>query len=195
MPSTRVGSGAASNALAWATNARCAVGRDNPWTVAISAGRDLLDGLGEGTAFAVVFPAPPAGLVPPHYDSILPVENVARRGAHLTLHRRGEHPTRRARRRLTRGHRVHHTRVPSAQLDTLDPYAWQPNNSVVPSDTALGFLPSPECFATFRLRKAKASNVNDTLYMSEITTARLRLNGPFDGFPELSRHSTARPPR
>ena len=55
-------------------------------------GRDLLDGLGEGTVFAVVFPAPPAGLVPPQYDSILTVGNVARRGAHPTLHRRGEHP-------------------------------------------------------------------------------------------------------
>ena len=91
-------------------------------------GRDLIDGLGEGTAFAVVFPAPPAGLVPPHYDSILTVGNVARRGAaHLTLHRRGEHPTRRARRRrLTRGHRVHHTRPIGPALDTLDPHSWQP---------------------------------------------------------------------
>jgi len=36
MPSTRVGSGSARNALAWATNARCAVGHDTPWTVATS---------------------------------------------------------------------------------------------------------------------------------------------------------------
>ena len=115
MPSTRVGSGSARNALAWATNARCAVGHDTPVDggdlghragripdrrADLGAqppgsprpGRDLLDGLGEGTVFAVVFPAPPAGLVPPQYDSILTVGNVARRGAHPTLHRRGEHP-------------------------------------------------------------------------------------------------------
>jgi hypothetical protein len=94
MPSTRVGSGSASYALAWATNARCAVGHDTPVDggdlghragripdrradLGVQSpgsprpGRDLIDGLGEGTAFAVVFPAPPAGLVPPHYDSIL----------------------------------------------------------------------------------------------------------------------------
>jgi hypothetical protein len=34
---SRVRSGSASNALAWATNARCAVGHDTPWTVASSA--------------------------------------------------------------------------------------------------------------------------------------------------------------
>jgi hypothetical protein len=118
-------------------------------------GRDLLDGLGEGTAFPVVFPARPAGLVPPHYDSILTVGNVVRRGAHLTLHRRGEHSARRApRRRLTRGHRT--TQVPSAQRSTRSTCTpGSPTNEVVPSDTALGFVPSPECFATFRLRKAK----------------------------------------
>ena len=44
---------------------------------------------------------------------------------------------------------------------------------------ALGSLRQPECFATFRLRKTRASNFNDTLYESEITTAHLRLKSHF----------------
>ena len=49
---------------------------------------------------------------------------------------------------------VHHA-SPRQALDTLHPYTWQPNNNVVPSATALGSLCSPECFATFTLKKAK----------------------------------------
>ena len=59
-------------------------------------------------------------------------------------------PTRRARRRrLTRGHRVHHTRPIGPALDTLDPYSWQPK------------------------QQCRTVGLNDTLYESEIATARL----------------------
>src|SRR5271167_688167 len=54
-----------------------------------------------------------------------------------------------------------------------------PNNNVVPSDTALGSLPSPECFAPSRLQKAKGLQIQRHAHESEITTARLRLKSPF----------------
>jgi len=67
-------------------------------------------------------------------------------------------PTRRARRRrLTRGHRVHHTRPIGPALDTLDPYSWQPK------------------------QQCRTVGLNDTLYESEITTARLSWNSRYGG--------------
>jgi hypothetical protein len=123
--------------------------------------------------------APPAGLGPPHYDSILTVGNVARRGAHLTLHRRGEHPD--------DGHAAAvslavtactHTRPIGLALDMLDPYAWQSNNNLVPSDRALGFLPSPECFATFRLRKAKRLQLQRRALCERIHNCPLKIEQP-----------------
>ena len=54
--------------------------------------RDLRDRLGERAALAVVLPASPAGLVPPHHDSIFAVRDVARRRRHPALARGGEHP-------------------------------------------------------------------------------------------------------
>jgi hypothetical protein len=119
-------------------------------------GRDLLDGLGEGTAFAVVLPARPAGLVPPHYDSILTVGNVARRSAHLTLHRRGEHSARRApRRRLTRGS-PHHTSPIGPALDNVRPVLLtaQPTMSYRRARPWFRFPKSESCEA-FRRWKAK----------------------------------------
>jgi len=48
------------------------------------------------------------------------------------------------------------TRAPSSQRSTRSTRTpGSPNNNVVPSDTALGFLPPSESVATFRLRKAK----------------------------------------
>ena len=173
------GSGSASSVSAWATNARCAVGHDTAWVSATSATeragvadrrpdlgaqppsgarprRDLRDGLGERGPLAVVLPAPPPGLVPAHHDSVRAVGDVLRRGGHPGLHRRRHHPARRARRRRLLGRRhVHHPRPVGARSTRSTRTPGSPNNNVVPSDTALGSLPPPECFATFRLRKTK----------------------------------------
>ena len=46
---------------------------------------DLGDGLGERAALAVVLPASPASLVPPHHDSVLTVGDVFRRGGLFPL--------------------------------------------------------------------------------------------------------------
>ena len=96
MPSTEVGCGSASTFSAWATKARCAVGHDTEWAAATSATeraasptaaliwvrepaggprprRDLRDRLGERSPPAIVLPAAPPSLVPPHHDSVLPV--------------------------------------------------------------------------------------------------------------------------
>src|SRR5271155_954819 len=66
------------------------------------------------------------------------------------------------------------TRVPSAKHSTRSTRTpGSPNNNVVPSITALGFLPPPECFATLRLQKAKGLQLQRHANESEITTARL----------------------
>ena len=89
--------------------------------------RDLRDDLGERSPRAVVLPASPPCLVPPHDDSILPVGDVARGRRHPGLHRGRDHSARRARRRrLVRGHRVHHTDAVRQAFDTLNPNSWQP---------------------------------------------------------------------
>src|SRR6202011_895003 len=72
------------------------------------------------------------------------------------------------------------TRVPSTRRSTRSTRTpGSPNNNVVPSDTALGSLPSPECFATFRLQKAKGLHIQRHAHESEITTARLRLKSRY----------------
>ena len=69
--------------------------------------------------------------------------------------------------------------VPSAKRSTRSTRTpGSPNNNVVPSVTALGFLPPPECFATFRLQKAKGLQLQRHAHESEITTARLNLKSP-----------------
>ena len=88
--------------------------------------RDLRDGLGERRLLAVVLPAAPTGLVPPHHDPV-PVGDIFRRGRHPLLDRGGHHPTPRARcRRLVGRDHVHHPGPVGALLDTLDLYTWQP---------------------------------------------------------------------
>src|SRR5271156_75916 len=72
------------------------------------------------------------------------------------------------------------TRVPSAKHSTRSTRTpGSPNNNVVPSITALGFLPPPECFATLRLQKAKGLQLQRHANESEITTARLNLKSPY----------------
>src|SRR5690625_3174405 len=66
------------------------------------------------------------------------------------------------------------TRVPSASRSTRATRTpGSPNNNVVPSDTALGSLPPPECFATFRLRKAEG------LHMQRHALCERNHNCPF----------------
>ena len=180
MPSARVGAGSTSSSSAWATNARCAVGHDTPWLVATSVteraaspiaapiwlrnrlvvrarARDLGDGLGERAALAVVLPAPPPGFVPPQHDSVFAVADVLGRGANPGFHRRGEHPTRWARRPRScfqSPRAPHASHRPSARHARPVPLAAQTTMSYRQTLT-FGSLRQPECFATFRLRKTR----------------------------------------
>jgi hypothetical protein len=138
--------------------------------------RDLLYGFGEGAAPAVVLPASPPGLAPPQYDAVLTIKDVARRGAHPFFRRHANTPH--------DGHAAAAgtvvamctTRVRSEKRSTRSTRTpGSPNNNVVPSNTALGSLPPPECFATFRLQKAKGPPIQRHAHESEIITARLRL--------------------
>ena len=68
---------------------------------------------------------------------------------------------------------MHHPRSIGTALDTLDPYSWQPKQQCRTVRHSPWFLPSPECFATLRLQKAKGLLLQRHAHESEITTARL----------------------
>jgi hypothetical protein len=92
-----------------------------------SPARDLWNRFGKRSPPAIILPAPPPRLVPPHDDSVLAVGNVARRGPYPSLHRPRDHPARRTRRgRFLRCHHIHHTSPVRRTLNTLDTYSWQP---------------------------------------------------------------------
>ncbi len=87
--------------------------------------RDLLNGLGERAALAVILP--PTRLGPPQPDRVLATGNVARRGGYLLFHRSRHHPTPWAcRRRRLGDHHMHHPGAQTEPLDTHDSYSWQP---------------------------------------------------------------------
>src|ERR1039458_7997787 len=91
-------------------------------------------------------------------------------------------PARRARRRRLLGrHHMHHPRSIDTALDTLDPYSWQPKQQCRTVRHSPWFLPSPECFATLRLQKAKGLLLQRHAHESEITTARLNFKSPQSG--------------
>ena len=200
MPSTRTGSGSPSTAVG-VGDERPVRGRPrHPWASATSdteraaspiaapiwvrnrvvvrarAGTCAIDSVNESRC-AVVLPAAPPGLGPPHDDSVLTVGNVTRRGAHPGFDRRGHHPTRRARRRrfVGCGH-LHHTSPVDAPLDTLNPYSWQPKQQCRTVRHGPWF-PSLrlKCSQLSDFGRPRASSCNDTPYESEITTARLKL--------------------
>jgi hypothetical protein len=59
------------------------------------------------------------------------------------LHRRGDHPTPRARRRRRLGgYHMHHTSPICKPLDTLNPYSWQPEQQCPTVRHGPWFLPS-----------------------------------------------------
>ena len=75
---------------------------------------------------------------------------------------------------------MHHPRSVGTALDTLDPYSWQPKQQCRTVRHGPWFLPSPECFATLRLQKAKGLLLQRHAHESEITTARLNFKSLFD---------------
>ncbi|MGB5150596.1 MAG: hypothetical protein WBN99_11675, partial [Mycobacterium sp.] len=70
----------------------------------------------------------------------------------------------------------HHTRPIGPALDTLDPYPWQPKQQcrTVRHWPLVPFV-SLNASQLSDFGRPGASNFNDTLYESEITTAHLRL--------------------
>src|SRR5271165_6452364 len=76
---------------------------------------------------------------------------------------------------------MHHPRSIGTALDTLDPYSWQPKQQCRTVGHSPWFLPSPECFATLRLQKAKGLLLQRHAHESEITTARLNFKSRCQG--------------
>jgi hypothetical protein len=76
---------------------------------------------------------------------------------------------------------MHHPRSIDTALDTLDPYSWQPKQQCRTVRHSPWFLPSPECFATLRLQKAKGLLLQRHAHESEITTARLNFKSRYGG--------------
>ena len=74
---------------------------------------------------------------------------------------------------------MHHPRSIGTALDTLDPYSWQPKQQCRTVRHSPWFLPSPECFATLRLQKAKGLLLQRHAHESEITTARLNFKSRY----------------
>ena len=179
MPSTRVGSGSVSSCLG-VGDERAVRGRPghpmgggdlghragrladrradrvrNRPVVRARAGTCAIVSVNDAT-LAVVLPASPPSLVPPHNDSVLTVGDVTRRRGHPALHRGGHHPARRARRRRLPPLSPHAPPGSRRQaLNTLNPYSWQPEQQCRTVGHSPWSLPPSDCFATFRLRKAK----------------------------------------
>jgi hypothetical protein len=100
--------------------------------------RDLLYGFGEGAAPAIALPASPPGLVPPRYDAVLNIRDVARRGGYPFFRRHANTPH--------DGHAAAGTvvamcttRVRPRAFDTLDSYSWQPKQQCRTVEHGPGF--------------------------------------------------------
>jgi hypothetical protein len=134
--------------------------------------RDLFDGLGERSAFAVVFPASSSGLVPPQQDSTFPVRDVLRYGAHARLDGGGEHPARgTCRGGVLIGGGLPDPRSVSIPDTRVTCTPGSPNSTVVLSITPW-VLPTSECFATSRLQEAKGIQLVDALNTLRFRVAR-----------------------